>query len=335
MPHAVPMVRAMSLVPAVRWLTANGRPVEPLLRAADLASAPFGDPLRPVSLLSVGNLLRAIAHAEGPDIPCRIVAEANVMELALLGRVALGTRTPAEALSRISAALPLFCSHEHLSVHPGPDEVVVRHSYAAPFEPETEHLMLQYAAAMADRLCSMTGAKSPRVRKIEIPPCPHHGVEHLRPWLGPGVHARQGHAISMTVAREIAERQFSRIARDRMLTERPPEMVALRGDGSFASSAAIMLDSMIEDGLPSVEQLAAVCGTSRRTLQRRLGDEGTSFSVLLSEVREARAVRLLASGDDTIVSISAELGYRRQASLTRAVRRWTGLSPTQIRRPGG
>lgn len=335
MSYAVPMVRAMSLVPAVRWLISNSRPVEPLLRAAGLASAPFGDPLRPVSLLSVGRLLRAIARAEGPDIPCCIVAEANVIELAMLGRVALGTHTPAEALSRISAALPLFCSHEHLSVHPGPDDVVIRHSYAVEFEPEIAHLMLQYAAAMADRLCAMTGATTPRLRRIEIPPHPDHGVEHLIPWFGPGVQAREGHAINIAVRCEIAERRFGSIARDRMLTDRPMEMVPLRGDGSFSSSAGIMIDSMLEDGVPSVERLAFASGMTRRTLQRRLSQEGTSFSELLSHARKIRAVRSLSAGDQAIVSIAAELGYERQASLTRAMRRWTGLSPTQFQQAGG
>lgn len=163
MGQSIPMIRAMSLIPAVRWLNAHGRSVDELLRSAGLSSAPFGDPLRPVSLLGVGSLLRAIANTEGPDVPARIVAEASILELALLGRVALGTRSPSEALGRIAAALPLFCSHEHLSLHPRPGGLMLRHSYPVGFDPEAEHLMLQYAVAMADRLCSMTGAGSPRL----------------------------------------------------------------------------------------------------------------------------------------------------------------------------
>ena len=331
MSHAVPMVRAMSLVPAVRWLHANGRPVEPLLRQVGLGTAPFGDPLRPVSLLSVGSLLRAIARAEGPDIACRIVAEASLLELALLGRVALGTQTPAEAISRISAALPLFCSHEHLSLQLAAGGLLVRHSYAVRFEPETEHLMLQYAVAMTDRLCAMTGAAAPRLTRIEIPPHPDSGVEHLQHWFGPGIVAEPGHGISIAIQRDVAERQFLMIARDRMLGKRPPEMVPLRGDGSFSGSARIMLASMLEDGLPSIQQLAAASAASVRTLQRRLGDEGTSFSALLESVRRSKAVERLATGDANVVSVAAELGYARQSSLTRAMIRWTGVPPTRFK----
>ena len=302
-----------------------------MLRQVGLGTAPFGDPLRPVSLLSVGSLLRAIAQAEGPDIACRIVAEASLLELALLGRVALGTQTPAEAISRISAALPLFCSHEHLSLQLGGAGLLVRHSYAVSFEPETEHLMLQYAVAMTDRLCAMTGAAAPRLARIEIPPHPEHGVAHLRRWFGPGIVFKPGHGITVAIERDVANRQFLTIARDRMLGQRPPEMVPLRGDGSFAGSVRIMLASMLEDGVPSIQQLAAASGTTVRTLQRRLGDEGTSFSALLEQVRQSKALTRLAEGDATVVSIAAELGYARQASLTRAMIRWTGVPPTRFR----
>lgn len=335
MAQAVPMIRAMAVVPAVRWLDGHGLATSRMLNAAGLSSAPFGDPMRPVSLISVGSLLRSIAEAEGPDVPCRIVSEASLIELALLGRVALGTRSPAEAIVRIAAALPLFCSHEHLSMHKETDGLVLRHSYAIGFEPETEHLMLQYAAAMVDRLCSMTGAVSPRLAHVEMPPHPASGLDHLRPWLGGAVVGGRSRAISIVIDRAVADRRFQHVARDRMLGKSPPEMVPLRGDGSFAGSARVMLASMLEDGLPSVEQLAVASGTSVRTLQRRLQDEGTSFATLLEEVRRDRAERRLIAGDDPIVSISAELGYQRQASLTRAMRRWTGLSPTRFRQNPG
>lgn len=321
----------MALIPAVRWLDANGRPVEKLLRSADLASAPFSDPLRPVSLLGVGRLLRTLAQKEGPDIPCRIVAEASVLELMLLGRVALGTRTPAEALARIAAALPLFCSHEHLSVYQHSRNVLMRHSYAAKFDAVTEHLMLQYAVAMADRLCSMTGTGAPRLARVEIPPHPDYGVEHMRRWLGPVVFAKAGHANEILIGRDVADRLFLVIARDRMLGKRPPDMIPLRGDGSFSSSARTMLSSMLEDGVPTAAQLAEASGTSMRTLQRWLAEEGTSFSALLEQVRQAKALQRLAAGGTAVATVSAELGYARQSSLTRAMRRWTGAPPTRFR----
>jgi hypothetical protein len=39
----------------------------------------------------------------------------------------------------------------------------------------------------------------------------------------------------------------------------------------------------------------------------------------------------LAAGDQSTGEIAASLGYQRQSSLTRAVRRWSGTTPRQLR----
>ena len=102
----------------------------------------------------------------------------------MLGKVALGARTPGEALARIVAALPYYCSHEQVSFERKAGQYVVREFFAHRFDPETKHTLLQYAAAMIDRILSMAGSPPPRFAKIEIPPHPVHKVEHLRRWFG-------------------------------------------------------------------------------------------------------------------------------------------------------
>jgi AraC-like DNA-binding protein len=329
MSHVVPLIRAAALMPLLNWLQANGRPIEARLRAVDLAAVPFGDPMRPIPLLSVAAFLRETGRLEGPDIGCRVVSQTSVLELALLGKVALGTRTPAEALARISAALPFFCTHEHLTLHPEPGRITVREFFALKFDPETLHLIHQYAAAMIDVICGITEARPPRLARIEIAPHPGFGLDHLRRWFGDGLVQTKLRTLSVSIDTNIVERRFPVIARDRMAGRRSPDMIPLRGDGSFAGSARIIVASMLENGPPSIERLSAVAGTSVRTLQRRLDAEGTSFSALLDDVRRAEALRRLAAGGTSLGSLSAELGYAQQSALTRAVRRWTGRPPSR------
>jgi len=332
MTQTVAMIRAMALLPAVRWLRDNNRSIEPLLSACGLSRAPCGSPLDPIPLLNVGRLLTAIARSEGPDIPWRIVTSANDAELALIGYVALGTSSPIEALGRIAAALPMFCSHEHLALHLAEEVLVVRHSYAVRFDAETEHLMLQYAVAMSDRICAMTGARSPRRLSVEMPPHPEAGFDHLAPWLGHRISPRADHSICVTIPREVAERPFLLRARDRLASGGMSDFTPLRGDGTLSDSARIMIAAMIENDLPRIEDLAAAAGMSVRTLQRRLKAEGTSFSALLASAREEQARQRLAQGGASVASIASGLGYSRQSSLTRAVRRWTGQPPSLFRK---
>ncbi len=330
MPHSVPMVRALSLMPALRWLKVRNIDSEPFLQPLGLSSAPYGDPFRPVPLLHVGSFLRALARREGPDVAMRIVAEASPTELALLGSVALGTRTPVEAIARISAVLPVFCSHEQLSITVTPTGVDLWHSYTVKFDPETEHLMVQYALAMTDRLLGMTGTAAPRLVKAELPPHPEHGLTHLDKWLGTTLHPSERRGIHILVDPAVAERPFPRTARDRFLSGGLPPLAPIRGDGSFGDSVKVMVSSMLTDGIPTVRDMAMACGTSVRSLQRRLAGEGLVYSALVEEVRQARALRLLSMPNATAKSVSADVGYEYQSSFTRAMLRWTGASPKKF-----
>lgn len=335
MAQAVPMIRALSLMPAIRWLKARDIDCEPFLQPFGLSSAPFGDPFRPVPLLHVGSFLTAVARTEGPDVACKIVAEASTTELALLGSVALGTRTPIEALSRISAVLPVFCSHEQLAIKVAPSSVDVWHSYTVKFDPETEHMLLQYAVAMADRLLGMTGAVGPRLARVDLPPHPEFGVKHLNAWFGVAVRPVEGRRTHLVVEAALAKRPFPRVARDHLLAGRLPALEPIRGEGGFGGSVKTMLASMLADDLPTIRDMAKLSGTSIRTLQRRLSGEGLVYSDLVEEVRQAHALRLLSMPNATVKSVSDDLGYEYQSSFTRAMLRWTGASPKKFKSRSG
>ena len=68
-----------------------------------------------------------------------------------------------------------------------------------------------------------------------------------------------------------------------------------------------------------------------RTLHRRLVDEGTSFRVILEDLRHRLAVDQLTNGTASIEEIAYILGYSDPANFRRAVRRWTGRPPSRIR----
>ena len=80
----------------------------------------------------------------------------------------------------------------------------------------------------------------------------------------------------------------------------------------------------------NIESLAAVLGISPRTLQRRLGELGTSFSRILDECRLEVAVEELSTGELSKEKIAHKLGYNNPGDFTRAFKRWTGDTPTQF-----
>ena len=69
---------------------------------------------------------------------------------------------------------------------------------------------------------------------------------------------------------------------------------------------------------------------SPRTLQRRLGAEGTTFDVLLDGVRSSRALALIDTGA-ALSEVAFALGYSEPSAFHRAFRRWTSTTPRKWR----
>ncbi|MFO0992266.1 MAG: helix-turn-helix domain-containing protein [Hyphomicrobiales bacterium] len=328
----IPLIRGFALFPALGWFARHGITEEEVLKSAnlppDLASFPF----RPVPLVLVASMLCAAARQVGPDLPCRIVFETDDLEIAMLGKVALGAGTPREALARIIPALPFYCSHEQVSMERKGGATIVREFFSYRFDAETRHLLLQYAAAMVHRICGLDRASPERFLRIELPPHPDFGLQHLIPWFGAGLVETRSHGFAITVEDQIMDRRFNRMARSRVQGRQLPKQPTLRGDGSLSASVRSLLVSMMECGQTlSIERLSAAAGASVRTFQRQLRAEHTSYSELLAEIRHDEAQRRLYQTNATIASIAAQLGYSDQACLTRAFRRWTGSPPRHFR----
>jgi AraC-like DNA-binding protein len=60
--------------------------------------------------------------------------------------------------------------------------------------------------------------------------------------------------------------------------------------------------------------------------------EGESFGAILDKLRSDLAARYLQSEELSMSQIAWLLGYTEQSSFVRAVQRWTGKSPRNVRR---
>lgn len=80
-----------------------------------------------------------------------------------------------------------------------------------------------------------------------------------------------------------------------------------------------------------IEAVAEQAGLHRWTLQRRLAEEGVSFSDLLEETRRGLARGYLAQRHLPLTEIAYMLGYSEMSAFTRACRKWYGTSPRTLR----
>jgi AraC-like DNA-binding protein len=91
---------------------------------------------------------------------------------------------------------------------------------------------------------------------------------------------------------------------------------------------------MLFAGHASEEGVAAAFSMHRRTLNRRLRSEGTTFRRLLEETRFDVARQLLRDTDAAIDHIASGLGYSSSTAFGRAFKRWSGVAPQVWRNSG-
>lgn len=330
----IPMIRAGAMIPMLRWMTANRRPVERRLAEVDLLAVTFVEPDTPIPLLNAAAFFANAARVEGPDIGYRVVSENSIQELALIGRVILGAKTPRAALSRVSAMMPYHCSHEVLTVSETPQGIRIGEGWTFAIDDPTLHVIQQYITALIRAICSLTLAPPPLLSSVRMVPHPEYGFTHLADRLCVMPTASTSRFLEIEIKASVADRRFFKIARDRRLDRLAPDSKPLTEDRSLSGPARAVLRLHLLDGRPSIDRLAVAAGVSRRSLQRQFAAEGTSFSDLLEGLRRDMALQELEHGGRRIDDISAHLGYSNQSTLSRAVRRWTGQPPSGLRRRG-
>jgi len=331
MAKIIPLIRAAVLLPVVRWMEVSSWHVEDRLADSDLDYWPGLVLDDAIPVLSAIQFLRDAARTAGPDLGYRIVTEASIREIAFIGRVAMGARNPREGLLRVSAAMPLHSSHEDIVVSKRKGGDVVRESWRLKLDAESLHTVHVYVASLIQQLCRFTGLRPPFFSHVEVQAHPEFGVAHLDACFGIPVVPAKGGVLTIVLADRVAHVRFRTVARDRRMMSGAQRIAPLAEDATLAGSMRPVIAAMLYSGEPTIERVARAGGMSVRTLQRRLTEEGTSFSVQLTVVRRRLANKLLLEHDATINDITTRLGYSSQSALTRAVRRWTGRTPSWIK----
>lgn len=109
-------------------------------------------------------------------------------------------------------------------------------------------------------------------------------------------------------------------------------LTELEVDDTFSARVRSALTELLPGGGSSIEDVAKKLGISRRTLQRRLQEENTSFQKQLNHTRELLALHYIQNLDMNSNDIAYLLGYQELNSFLRAFSIWTGKSISEYRK---
>ena len=280
----------------------------------------------------------AAAELGCPDLGLRLAEE---QDLSILGPLAVAIESSssvAEALTLASKFLFVHSPALHIGVEEDPHgtPAVVAITYRkslreSPYSPQATELGIALLHRISITLLGeSTGLRSVGVAHAPLSPVGRY-TDHF------GVDVRFNATVSaLRVDRHVLDTSFAE-ADETIRQIALAHLMSTHTDPD--EQAAVRVRQALADGLGSapstLAQVARVLAVHPRTLQRQLSREETSFDLILDDIRRTTATHLITRTDIPFVQVAGLVGLSEQSALSRAVRRWSGMSPRELRREAG
>ena len=331
---SIPMVRVGALAPVLRWMREHGRGTDELLQKADLGWISEDNLLDPIPLRQACLAICLAAQQEGPDLPWRVVGDRGFYELGLLAAIGLQASTPRQIMGLVQSGMSAHCTHETFNISTADNEdLVIEDGWMTQFDDaETLHFVQQYCTAMVHMVCNLTTCSAPVFRHVKMVQHPQNGFKHLRSVLGNRVSDSATNVLQIVVPQEVADSQIKLDGKIAGALPALADFAPLRAGNSVAYSVSLLIRGMLRDGAVDIDRICAAVGVTRRSLQRGLSSEGTTFSRVLDETRHKVARNMMRDKHLSIATVAAALAYKNQSAFSRAFQRWEGTTALKVRK---
>ena len=329
------LIRGTALLGFAELVDELGGDADELLTRAHLTRQSIGDHDTFVSYRSVTGVLEAAALATGAgDFGRRLGARQGLEILGPLGVAARTAPTVGEALQAIEQYMTFYSPALAVGVHPGPGEARATFEWRILDErPPVHRQAAELALGVSCRVFRLLAGDDflPSTVQLRHEPLAdradyvaHFGcpVEFSAPLYGIQLPAAMlGRPLESDSA-------VHAVVQDYLNTIVAPTESTTTGE------VVKLIRRMLPTGALDLDLVAAQLAQHRRTLQRQLAAQGTSFGQLVDEVRREEAERYLRDTDMPLGQLAGVLGLSEQSALSRACRRWFGATPTEVRRRG-
>lgn len=117
-----------------------------------------------------------------------------------------------------------------------------------------------------------------------------------------------------------------------VLSERAEQLLKeLESSRSARGKVESLLMPILHTGDIGMDAIAVKMGVSRQTLFRRLKAEEVTFEKVLDDLRHRLALSYLAGRKASVNETAYLVGFSDPAAFSRAFKRWTGKSPSEMR----
>ncbi len=199
-------------------------------------------------------------------------------------------------------------------------------------DPESFHELTE--VTFARQLCGLRRFL-PRPFALEVHvthPAPAYAAEYVRVFGCPVVFDARWNAM-----RTDASLQSHKVALQPhyvfgVLSEKAEALVKeLENSKSARGKVESQLMLVLHTGDVSMDTIATKLGVSRQTLFRRLKAEDVTFEKVLDDLRHRLALSYLSGRKASVNETAYLIGFSDPAAFSRAFKRWTGKSPSEMR----
>jgi AraC-like DNA-binding protein len=318
---------------AIARLKSAGVPVEPLLRRAGLTPEAIADPEERLSVRSQIALLDEAARAVKDNcLGFTLARDFDLREIGLLYYVMASSQTLGDALKRVARYSQT--TNEALVVrYREGNRLIINLSYSGVPRHSDIH-QIEFCMFGVLRIFRVLTGQNLVPQHFSIAHHRSEGTTEMSRFIGTDVEfgADTDEIALNSKACELSIVHADPYLNHLLLKSCEAALTDRRGNVSqLRTKVANVISSLLPHGRVVVDDVARSLGMSKRTLARKLSDEGLNFTEVLHQLRRDLAHRYLDDPKLHISKIAWLLGFKEVSAFTHTFKRWTGKTPSQMR----
>jgi AraC-like DNA-binding protein len=250
----------------------------------------------------------------------------------MMGKLTIHEPNLHKALQQFNRFYGMVTNAYSASLSTSDDKAILTFELTSP-ELDEEHLLAEIHLMSIHRYSSWLIAENITPNEVFFSyPTPPQVKEYS--FLFPGKHTFDAPAMGFSFSRKYLDRDVvQNIGTMKTFMQRCPVDLFLRPitDFSLTNEVRALLLTNIQNGFPTVREAADFLHMTRRTLMRKLKDEGSTYQQIKDLLRRDRAIYFLTTQSLSVSEIAEKIGYSDPAVFARAFKSWTGLSPREYR----
>jgi AraC-like DNA-binding protein len=325
----LPLVRISSFVRYVRYLESDDAPVGRLLAAAGIPEALLDYPASAVPQDSAFRFGDLVCRALGTEhLGLHMALEGRLDDLGSYGEILQRSPTLHEYLRKAIALYNLQISGQHLWLSTHGEELRLNVATDGGTGVAAYQSHLETLAVTIIKIREVAGADwSPR--EIGLGYRAREDVPDVDVFAGSRILRGTGESYVSFPRRLLRAHLSNAVSASSSAYRESPARQPLPND--WVGAVRLQIETLLPARAYPIDTIAESLAVSTRSLQRRLAEQGLTYSQVLAETRLRLAANWLQYTDMPVHEIAFDLGYTDASNFTRAFRAKTGVSPHAFR----